>query len=490
MRRMNFLHVVLCALLIAIAIQLRASPVDGQISRDPWKQPFAANSIWNTSIGAGASYQPSGINITNPSQHFADFEVESFHFTRSYEPSRDVYAPGNNYWQGSMQIADNLLITRGGNACSNFLMPDGKTVIQIDITSRPTVSSNVYGYMWPDQSLYGEGRLGAHGGSGLSTIGGSIRKGEFAGSDVYSIRHAIKLNIWSEKYLYYNGASNLGYRWPADRADGYAATWYHGTNPKLVMGSLLAILPSETEASVGVTTLVGKKLFHALQDYGAYVVDDTAADATALSVDQDAWDEFNAMGLTTWTTSGTFHDDLVQLANRLYIVDNNSPSTIGGGGNRRKSGPPPINLVTNPSFEMDSASIQSPSTWSEWSSLGGNSVSYVESNGGSKSGSYHGTHYMGSPYNAYTYKTLTGLSNGKYTLKAWVMSSGGQNTVRLEAKDYGGSLLSTNVPATGTWTQLKISNINVTLGQCKIGFWSDAPGGKWLFFDDVEFYQQ
>lgn len=104
------------------------------------------------------------------------------------------------------------------------------------------------------------------------------------------------------------------------------------------------------------------------------------------------------------------------------------------------------------------------------------------------------THYLNTtPYGVYTYQTITGLSSGNYTLKAWVRNSGGQNACWMEAKDYGGSKLTVNLPVTNTYQQITISNINVTNGQCTIGFWSDtgsANNWDWCTMDDVQFYKQ
>jgi hypothetical protein len=60
------------------------------------------------------------------------------------------------------------------------------------------------------------------------------------------------------------------------------------------------------------------------------------------------------------------------------------------------------------------------------------------------------------------------------------------------AKNYGGDQVSTTIGATSNsdWQQIEISNINVTSGSAEIGFYSKAPGSKWIYFDDVEFVAQ
>ena len=43
--------------------------------------------------------------------------------------------------------------------------------------------------------------------------------------------------------------------------------------------------------------------------------------------------------------------------------------------------------------------------------------------------------------------------------------------------------------AQANWTQVTISNIVVTNGQCDIGVYSNASGGQWIDFDDWELVQ-
>ncbi|OGX90299.1 T9SS type A sorting domain-containing protein [Hymenobacter coccineus] len=91
----------------------------------------------------------------------------------------------------------------------------------------------------------------------------------------------------------------------------------------------------------------------------------------------------------------------------------------------------------------------------------------------------------------YTYQVIKGLPTGTYTLRAWVKSAGGQPRAEMRASNYGGNMRTANL-STGTsgWTLVQIPNINVANGQAEIGFYSNAQGGQWLYFDDVEFVLQ
>jgi len=146
------------------------------------------------------------------------------------------------------------------------------------------------------------------------------------------------------------------------------------------------------------------------------------------------------------------------------------------------------NLVANHSFEADGWTT-TPSSWNRWAV---DSASYnaikVEENG--VTGSYKLTHWLDTAYEASTYQQITGLTNGTYTLSAWVLNSGGQNTVQLYAKNYGGTERNINLPVSSSqWVRVKIENINITNGQIEIGVYSNANANNWLNFDHVKLYK-
>jgi hypothetical protein len=62
-----------------------------------------------------------------------------------------------------------------------------------------------------------------------------------------------------------------------------------------------------------------------------------------------------------------------------------------------------------------------------------------------------------------------------------VLNSGGQNTVHLYAKHYGGPERSADLPTSPVkWVKVKIENIHVTNGQIEIGVYSDANAYNWM----------
>lgn len=333
-------------LLAAIAIWL-AGPTES--ARDPWTWPFSRDSIWNLPIGSKAVYTPAGLTRSQ----FAGIDHERFFKLKASDPERRVYAPSSwgQRWPGdrshplgTMPVPDDLLIPDAQppstpNECCAFLAADGTTVFQLEPACRVQKAGPIVGYPREPQNLFGPGTFGTHWGSGLSTLGGSIRLGELTGRD--PIHHAIKINVWGNR-LYY-GPDVKGFRWPADRCDNEAQHSYHGHNPKLAMGTLLALDPHLNPNDLGIKTAVGKKFFAALQDYGAYVTDDAGWDDYDLCAEVGVEDEVSAQtGLKMSASTGPYFDDLMRLITQLSIVDNNAPGSVGGGGRRRRPLAPPF----------------------------------------------------------------------------------------------------------------------------------------------------
>ena len=326
--------------------------------RDPWLWPFAVDSIWNTAIGGGARYEDEGF-LPAPPEVLADSEY--FYKVADTDPERPLLEPGG--WENrtgqtrelrQLRIPDDITLdnSRPGytpNNAAAFLMPDGRTLEQIQPFVRPKAGGPVFGIPKPffgGTDILGPGIAGSHWGSGMSAIGSSLRHGELTGEE--PIRHALKWEVWGNKYLHYDKADPTpGFRWPADTADNYAGSavdkgGYGGSNPRYVMGSLLAIAPRHTEDSLKLKSEPGRKIFHALQNYGAYIVDDSAAAATMICIESHAIREFRevygydfdvrseATGpAADWLT------DLRILSLALSVIDNNAENTIGGGGKRR-----------------------------------------------------------------------------------------------------------------------------------------------------------
>lgn len=141
--------------------------------------------------------------------------------------------------------------------------------------------------------------------------------------------------------------------------------------------------------------------------------------------------------------------------------------------------PAPVNLLTNPGFETGDLT-----GWTEW--YGSTSAQKVDTDY-PQEGSYKLTHWAASAYQQLTSQVLN-VPNGTYSASVWVRSSGGQNALRLFAKNYGASELAANMGsgAIANYTQYTIDNIPVTAGRIEIGVWSDANAGNWAAIDNFE----
>ncbi|MFI6087834.1 glycosyl hydrolase 53 family protein [Streptomyces sp. NPDC051218] len=118
-----------------------------------------------------------------------------------------------------------------------------------------------------------------------------------------------------------------------------------------------------------------------------------------------------------------------------------------------------------------------------WSTYGTSAASFAEAGG--RTGSRRLTHWSASAYKVETYQYLTGLTNGTYTLTAWVRSSGGQRSAYLALKS-GTTEQRTDLPPTpnGKWLRI-VTSVKVTGGACTVRLYSDAHAGNWANFDDI-----
>jgi len=81
---------------------------------------------------------------------------------------------------------------------------------------------------------------------------------------------------------------------------------------------------------------------------------------------------------------------------------------------------------------------------------------------------------------------LSDISNGWYTLKAWVSSSGKQKDAYIALEDCGTEETRAAVPIVrDKWLQIVVP-AKVTKRTCTISLYSDAEEGEWVSFDNVE----
>lgn len=353
MNKSNFLtgkkEIVAVFLLLCVALTSFAQ-------RDPYKWPFDKYSIWNMPIHRDAVYVPACITAPLEAGLLVD---EDYLILTPNAPETAIYTNYNGWTQfqsrcdsmgpllSTLPIPSDFVISYDNwisstpNAGVAILRADGQTLFQTQPFSRCEAGKYATSeYVWPDQSIFGAGIAGAHGGSGMSCIGGTIRVGEWLPGG--SIRHAFKVNIDASRFLDYK-ESNDGKRWPAPVSDGYAHKYY-GTKgnpePECLMGALLALrgdlnltdLNFET-GNDGPAMILAK----AFQDYGAYIVDDPYQDVVAIetefSPEGRVIEEFEkSWGYPLECAAETpFGRDMAKIIIRLNVVANNAENTIGGG---------------------------------------------------------------------------------------------------------------------------------------------------------------
>ncbi|SDX08365.1 glycosyl hydrolase 53 family protein [Paenibacillus sp. CF384] len=151
-----------------------------------------------------------------------------------------------------------------------------------------------------------------------------------------------------------------------------------------------------------------------------------------------------------------------------------------------KAGAAAANALTNPGFE------DGLNGW-DYTSFDGSEpgpASTLSISGSDKhSGASAASYWNGSAYAFKLSQTVSGLTDGTYTLKAWSSGDAGNNNFKLYADNFCGSeKLTTDITNSGwgTITPYTVEEIQVTNGQATIGFEVNSLAGKWGFFDDVE----
>lgn len=327
------------------------------IQRDVLKWPFSKTSIWNMPIHKDAHYVPANIIIPkygisadedylvlNPTAPLTNIYTNHAGWDRSKDrclvegellfsaPIPADFVINKNNWLGTTP-----------NAGLAVLMPDGRTIKQTQPFARCTTGADATSeYVFKDQDIYGAGMAGAHGASGMSAIGGTVRLGELVQGGV--IRHALKINLYCHTNIALNQDGTPGYRWPATSADGYAADsannptgFYNGKISAMEIGALLAIPAKINIDALQFETPAAKILATAFKNYGAYIVDDTYFDVLAIETEfspegrvieefKKQWGfDFESDKNTSWNR------DINKILNALQVVDNNTAATIGGG---------------------------------------------------------------------------------------------------------------------------------------------------------------
>lgn len=342
----------------AVTAPLVSAPVPA--ARNPLLWPFASDSFWNTPRGAAATLRPAGLtppyvdldvdylvrtSVTDPLTPTYDYATFGPGRCRGHKPQpQSAFHPSLGvpiHVPASFVLPDATAKPYATpNNSSAFLDPDGHTLHQFNATARCAPGAPLYGYRTVDGDIRGDGRLGGHLGSGLSSIGGDVRAGELFG--VRPLDHALKIDVDESSLSYAPTSTTPGFRWPADMADDYAPRLYRGTDPQLVMGSLVTIPAGATATSLGLRSEAGRRLLAAFQSYGAYIADTTQNPDASLCVSSDAVSDYRARTGHDLDGDSPLQSDLVRLFRALQVVTDDGPTAVGGPGARLAPPAPPL----------------------------------------------------------------------------------------------------------------------------------------------------
>ncbi len=326
--------------------------LDTTIYRDPYEWPFSKKSVWNTPIGSKAVYVHAQIQAVSGYCPGAEEDViitTPFEKSMAVFQSDDALNGGNRCQKTSNTVLMNVpipvdfIVEPPGDTeiAAAILSPDKLTLLQTGSFAKcqgyEYATSTV---IFPSVDIFGLGIEGAHRGSGLCSIGGTIRLGELVPGS--RIRHALKCSVSGAANLFFSEETK-GYRWPASRANDDASSTY-GSQGKPVMdcrmGALLAIPYWMDIDTMGFQTEAGQIIARACQEYGMYIVDDANSDSyricTEMSPDGRVETEFEENWGYAFSQqenkSHPWRQDIELLFSYLHVISNNTSDNVGGGG--------------------------------------------------------------------------------------------------------------------------------------------------------------
>lgn len=286
-------------------------------------QPFAADSIWNTPIGQGATFEAAGAAATASflaATPAINDTLNGYGFYNNIARPTDPMCTGSYTPSGGSpitfthRIPYDPVISTGSDASMRVI--DGRFAYDYWKTVKVTDYSYTADFI-TRTDLLGSGRNAGTRAARFPTAGGLIRAHELA--KCY-IPHALCISI--------PGTSlKRGFVWPAAAEDAAEVT-YSGQVP---MGSFFAIPPSVDIATLGLSQ-EGYALAEAMQNYGVYVGDQSGS--AAISVDGEA-------AVTMRPALERMRTDWTAIFAQLRRVSNVG-TTAGGPGARRIAASGPV----------------------------------------------------------------------------------------------------------------------------------------------------
>lgn len=142
-------------------------------------------------------------------------------------------------------------------------------------------------------------------------------------------------------------------------------------------------------------------------------------------------------------------------------------------------------LAPNADFE-----VPNMASWTVSGQSVTNTINPEAEEGEAVNGKASMTFYSKTPYDITVRQTITGLKPGKYTLRAWSKQGKAEKTAEMFVDGYGGARCAVPLSKGWTWTLISIPDIQVTAGQCNIGFAMKGAIGGVGNVDAVEFLPQ
>lgn len=307
---------------------------------DQLKKPFASTSIWNRAIPADAVYTDVSDAVSGDSAAFpvaVGPDIVSICYTDNSAPAVKVEKsqgwdyPARGLSSGQVQYTRQL----SASACAGLSMvKNGNGLFAIIDMKTGAADQGVGGWrcnggsilhLLPDSSkahisnvITGDGLQGYGRGSSLPSLGGVILQGEISSG----INHAVAVTLPQTRF-----SKTKNYTWPASSADSIASNpdyGYLGPNTAYTMGTLLAVPKTTDVNSLGLSTVQGRQLALAAQNYGWYIADASGyakGKVPAIQFAMEAWAAKNDLGFTVDTITEKTSVDKSKLDDSLFTAD-------------------------------------------------------------------------------------------------------------------------------------------------------------------------
>ena len=188
----------------------------------------------------------------------------------------------------------------------------------------------------------------------------------------------------------------------------------------------------------------------------------------------DRWSDFagNGLGFNQWLPISFESGKPVFHSLSQWNINVKEGTWSVGQGN---------NYCLNPSFEADRVN----QTWLTGWKLASTSSENINNSKKKRTGRW--SLYLTGKQTAYQ---TVNVPNGTYKLSGYVQSSGGQNSVKLFAKDIGSGEAAANITANSNWVKVQTNSFEVTSGKVTLGLEVNGSSDQWITIDDIELIQE